>query len=847
MNPIHRLVLVTSIALSGISVSHALTAEYWINLRQNPSILTLQSDGIAKRNADSSVSITAPTLSNLPAGNGVRIRGTVTPTVSGLYTFAISGSNNATLWVSSDSSRFNKRPVAWFHEPTAVQQWAKFPTQQSFAIQLQAGTAYYFEAQVMSSSVGGHFALGWKIPGATTISVVPSAQLAAVTADPQDTNDNNLPDAFEIQHGLAESSIANALREYADPDNDGITNFEEFLLGSNPLERESISNGLTLDTWQEIQGQSVTHLISARSRFLSHPNSSSHIEKIDVNNHNKIEGKNYGARYHGFLEVPTTGTYYFWITGEDDAQLWFADGSVTDPQTAQPLTNRYGKQLLAKASSSSSNPKDFDLDPGQKTRPLQLTAGQTYFIEVLHKNESVAGNHISIAWSGPGFARTIIPSSAFSSDVPEDTDTDGDTLPDSWESAVGLSITDNGIVNSKQGQYGDFDSDGLNNLLEFQLRTNPKVVDTDSDGLTDAAEINYYRTDPLVANVIATTTVANINLNGRVATSVPWETLSDGSIRAYERRGWTDWTFTVAPGEEGVHEIRLTGGGAANLSVPISFHLNGELVAHQTLPASSTQTSVIKQLTPWLHAGTHTIRIQSHNVRTTNKLVIRNITVYRLGGTDANNNGIADWVEIQFNQENKVTRLPSESLTSPAFVEGTASSLNALAITRSVADGEAVSQEIKQSVDQGFYANVPLDASSPTDLTVSFQGGASVATHSITWAVTNIFENSSLTIRKGDSLRLTAYAPSSEPSGSFTLQASESAPSVPAETQASDQPVTVTFGTAGTHTFTATWTPIEGEQQTATMTLQVREANSAQSLSCRHTIASHGQSQASAT
>jgi hypothetical protein len=825
MKSLNRFIPLATAALITCQAAYALTAENWLNLRQNPSVLTLQREGIAKRAPDSTATLTTATLSSLPAGNGVRLRGTVTPSVSGLYSFAISGSNNATLWLSTDGSRFNKQSIAWFHEPTSVQQWNKFAKQQSAPIQLEAGTAYYIEAHVMSSTTGGHFALGWKTPGATAYAVVPSAQLAAVQPDPLDINNNNLPDTFEVQYGLDQSTILGALSEYGDPDNDGMTNFEEYRLGANPLLKESRPDGLTLDTWQELQGTSVSGLTGARSRFLSHPNATSHVAGIDVNNANKIEGANYGARYRGFLIAPTTGTYHLWVAGDDSAELWFSDGTVTDPTTGAPLTNRFGKQLLASCSNLGGAHRDYDMNPIQKTRELQLTEGQAYYVEVLHKNESISGNHVSIAWAGPGFSRTVIPASAFNGDIPEDTDADGDALPDSYETTVSLSPADNGIINSKEGQYGDFDADGLNNLLEFQLRTNPKVADTDGDGLTDSAEVNYYRTNPLIANVIATTTVANLNLGAHSATSVPWETLTDGSIRAYERRGWTEWTFTIAQGNEGIHEIHLRGGGAANFSVPLSLHLNGELIAHQTLAASSTQNSTIKQLTPWLHAGTHTLRIQSHNSRTTNKLVLRSISILRLGGTDANSNGIADWVEIQFNEENKLTRLPTESLTSPAFIEGTASSLNALAISRSVSGGEAVTQEIKPGVNKGFYANVPLNAEAPTDLTVSFQGGASIASHSVAWTATNIFEHSSLTIRKGDSLRLTAHNSGTNPSGTFTLLGSVDAPLVPANAIASVQSTAVTFDTAGTHTYTATWTPEEGEPQTATLTVNVRSAD----------------------
>ncbi|MFX1503085.1 MAG: OmpA family protein, partial [Promethearchaeota archaeon] len=41
------------------------------------------------------------------------------------------------------------------------------------------------------------------------------------------------------------------------------------------------------------------------------------------------------------------------------------------------------------------------------------------------------------------------------------------------------------------------DGDGLTNLEEYGLGTDPTVSDSDDDGLTDGEEVNLYVTDPL--------------------------------------------------------------------------------------------------------------------------------------------------------------------------------------------------------------------------------------------------------------------------------------------------------------------------------------------------------------
>ncbi len=77
------------------------------------------------------------------------------------------------------------------------------------------------------------------------------------------------------------------------------------------------------------------------------------------------------------------------------------------------------------------------------------------------------------------------------------TDNDADGLPDAWEEFFGLNSNDNTGVNSADG---DYDGDGLTNLQEYNLGTDPTKPDTDGDGLNDYDERFVYGTDPLNAD-----------------------------------------------------------------------------------------------------------------------------------------------------------------------------------------------------------------------------------------------------------------------------------------------------------------------------------------------------------
>ena len=75
----------------------------------------------------------------------------------------------------------------------------------------------------------------------------------------------------------------------------------------------------------------------------------------------------------------------------------------------------------------------------------------------------------------------------------EDTDLDYSTLndgiPDAWKRQHGFSVSDPRVATL------DFDRDGLTNLQEYNVGTDPRVADTDGDGYLDGEEVSHH-SDP---------------------------------------------------------------------------------------------------------------------------------------------------------------------------------------------------------------------------------------------------------------------------------------------------------------------------------------------------------------
>ncbi len=105
-------------------------------------------------------------------------------------------------------------------------------------------------------------------------------------------------------------------------------------------------------------------------------------------------GDNYGARVRGYITAPTTGNYYFWVAGSNQAELWISND-------AEPI-NAFKRAWVTNGSTT---PLTWNTDDSQKSPWLALEQGKKYYFEVLHK--AVTGpDNIAVGWAQPGEATT---------------------------------------------------------------------------------------------------------------------------------------------------------------------------------------------------------------------------------------------------------------------------------------------------------------------------------------------------------------------------------------------------------------------------------------------------------
>src|SRR5690606_15787979 len=125
----------------------------------------------------------------------------------------------------------------------------------------------------------------------------------------------------------------------------------------------------------------------------------------------------YGQRLRGYVVIPTTGNYRFYIAGDDRGELWIAEsGSCYD---RRKVAWHHGAVSRLQWTSLAS----------QASAIIPLQAGQRVYVESLHK-ENTGGDHASLGWSVGGATPVLIPSNhleAFASPVD---DYDEDSLSD---------------------------------------------------------------------------------------------------------------------------------------------------------------------------------------------------------------------------------------------------------------------------------------------------------------------------------------------------------------------------------------------------------------------------------
>ncbi|GHC13530.1 hypothetical protein GCM10007047_33610 [Cerasicoccus arenae] len=373
-----------------------------------------------------------------------------------------------------------------------------------------------------------------------------------------DSDGDGLPDGWEVVYGFNPLYAGDAT---SNADGDILRALDEYLLGTDPTVPDSDLDGvrdgegqvgkILREVWNEIANREVVHLLND-SRYPHSPDERQWFSSLVLSPN---YGDHYGDRFRGFITPAESGSYTFYLMGDDHAELWL---STSD--------SKFDRQLIANVPGATGYLK-WNKFPEQQSVEIPLEAGVAYYIEILHK-ENAGNDYVGAAWQLADGPIQVIKGDFLTSWIRDNNDLDDDNLPDDWEIANGLDPQDNGQTNALEGARGDFDQDGLSNSVEWGMALNPTSADTDSDGLADWDEVNMFDLDPTTPN-----------LDAPFLPVSDWTISSIGDVRS----------GAAYLGTDGHYFIRGSGSGALGLSDELNFF-------HKSLRGDFSLTMRIHQI-----------------------------------------------------------------------------------------------------------------------------------------------------------------------------------------------------------------------------------------------------------
>lgn len=254
-----------------------------------------------------------------------------------------------------------------------------------------------------------------------------------------------------------------------DDDNDGLTNGQEVVVGTDPKNPDSDNDG-TKDGAEDLDGDGLTNAQEfSGSQNTKYGNEPTDPTKADTDNDGLSDSQ----------EIRLTGTDPNKADTDNDGT-----GDAQEDPDSDGLTNL--QEVTGSANTGFGNaatdPLDADTDNGGVGDGAEIQAGT---------DPNKGSDDVAAGADDPDGDGLTTPQEVAIGTDPNKADTDGDGLGDGQE--VNTTKTD--------PLKADTDGDGLTDGAEVKTYgSDPLDTDTDDDGLKDGAEVKTYGTDPTDAD-----------------------------------------------------------------------------------------------------------------------------------------------------------------------------------------------------------------------------------------------------------------------------------------------------------------------------------------------------------
>ncbi|HRT04382.1 MAG TPA: hypothetical protein P5204_01660, partial [Kiritimatiellia bacterium] len=327
---------------------------------------------------------------------------------------------------------------------------------------------------------------------------------------PLDSDGDGIDDVYELRRPQLFDPL-NPADAGGDADGDGLSNQQEYAYGTDPEDGDSDGDGMA-DFWEIDQGFDPLRDDAAAD---ADGDGLGNLQEYLAGTHPRVADSD-GDGLSDFEEVAVFGTDPWYGDTDNDGlpDEWETDKGL-NPLSNGGADGAAGDPDRDKLANSEeyahgTHPLRPDTDGDRMPDGWETTHGFNPLVD-------------DAAADADGDGLTNLQELGYGTN-PLNADTDGDGLPDGWETAHALDP-----LSDDAGD--DPDVDGLANLEELGAGTDPQAADTDGDGLGDGEEIGTRGTDPRRAD----TDGDGLPDGWEVAHS--FEPLSDGGLA----RGLVAW------------------------------------------------------------------------------------------------------------------------------------------------------------------------------------------------------------------------------------------------------------------------------------------------------------------